>query len=86
MDLATDDDWILNASYIDKTFMRHKLSYDLFREMSENNKAPVSSYIQLFDNDEYQGIYLLMQEMTASSLEMNKGDSEAALFKDTYIF
>ena len=25
--------WILNASYIDKTFMRHKLCYDLFNMM-----------------------------------------------------
>ncbi len=31
--LPEDDDWILNANYIDKTFMRHTFSYDLFREM-----------------------------------------------------
>ncbi|MEO0735011.1 MAG: DUF2911 domain-containing protein, partial [Bacteroidota bacterium] len=29
--LPLDRDWVLNASYIDKTFVRHKVSYDLFR-------------------------------------------------------
>ncbi|HOZ31211.1 MAG TPA: CotH kinase family protein, partial [Bacteroidales bacterium] len=38
--LPKEDDWILNANYIDKTFMRHKLSYDIFRMMGENNLAP----------------------------------------------
>lgn len=34
-ELPGDDDWIINANYIDKTFMRHKISYDFFRAMSK---------------------------------------------------
>ncbi len=35
--LPADDDWILNASYIDKTFLRHVLCYELFSLMGEHN-------------------------------------------------
>lgn len=45
--LPRDDDWVLNANYIDKTFMRHKINYDNFREMSPRNRAPQSTYINL---------------------------------------
>ena len=30
LDLPEDDDWVLNANHIDKTFMRHVVSYELF--------------------------------------------------------
>ncbi|MFT6783874.1 MAG: hypothetical protein ACJA1A_003816, partial [Saprospiraceae bacterium] len=43
--LPKDDDWILNANYIDKTFMRHKISYDLFRDMNINNLSVASNYV-----------------------------------------
>ena len=42
-ELPYDDDWIINANYIDKTFMRHKISYDLFREMNSENIASKSN-------------------------------------------
>jgi hypothetical protein len=84
--LAHDDDWILNASYIDKTFMRHKLSYDLFREMRIKNESPKCSYTKLYVNDEYKGIFILMEKLTASRLGLNKAHSESMVFKDTFIF
>ena len=31
--LPADDDWILNANYIDKTFLRHVVSYELFEDI-----------------------------------------------------
>ncbi len=50
--LPKDDDWILNANYIDKTFMRHVLSYELFRAMGEKNIAAKTAYINLKINKE----------------------------------
>ncbi|MCG9880914.1 MAG: CotH kinase family protein [Bacteroidia bacterium] len=85
-DLPTDDDWILNASYIDKTFMRHKLSYDLFCQMSENNKSAQSTFVHLKVNNDYAGLYLLQEEIDASTLGMQKKDSLAMIFKDPPIF
>lgn len=84
--MPEDDDWILNSSYIDKTFMRHKLSYDLFCEMNPNNKAAQSSFINVVVNNEYQGIYVLMEELDASSLLVNRKDSMAMIFKDPPLF
>ncbi len=84
--LPADDDWILNANYIDKTFMRHKISYDLYRQMSPKNIASKSSYVNVSVNDNYHGLYLIMEEINASMIGLNKNDSLSMLFKDPPIF
>lgn len=84
--LLNDDDWIINANYIDKTFMRHKISYDLFREMSPINKASKSTFIKVSVNDMYQGLYVLMEKTNASMLGLVKTDTMSMLFKDPPIF
>jgi hypothetical protein len=84
--LPIDDDWILNANYIDKTFMRHKISFDLFRQMSPKNIASKCSYINVKVNDEDQGLYVLMEKIDASMIGLNKKDSLSMLFKDPPIF
>lgn len=81
-----DDDWILNANYIDKTFMRHKISYDLFRQMNPDNIAARSAYINVNINGNYNGLYVLMEEINAKMAGLNKKDSMAMLFKDPPIF
>lgn len=78
--------WILNASYIDKTFMRHKIAYDLFKEMDEKNKAPDCSYIWLLRNGNEQGLYVLMKRMTENFLEVAEDGfvfKEPAIFRDS---
>jgi len=85
-DLPNDDDWILNANYIDKTFMRHKMSYDLFKQMHPNNIASSCAYVNVHLNDEYNGLYVLMEEINGGMVELDKDDSQAMLFKDPPIF
>ncbi len=82
-ELPLEDDWVLNASYIDKTFMRHKLGYDLFMKMSRNNKAPLSTYITVFENGRYKGIFILMQKLTANVLDIKQ---DGLLFKEPPVF
>lgn len=84
--LPINDDYILNANYIDKTFMRHKVSYDIFRQMSKNNVASKSAYVNVSVNSQYQGLYLLMEEINASMVGLNKMDTCAMLFKDPPVF
>lgn len=79
--MPISDDWIINAGYIDKTFMRHKICFDLFRQMGPNNKASKVSYMSLKQNQNYQGLYLLMSKINASFLNINKTDSNAMIFK-----
>lgn len=84
--LGYDDDWILNASYIDKTFMRHRLSFDLFKEMGRNNIAANCAYVKLMLNGNYEGLYILMQEINGGMVGLNKADPKAMIFKDPPIF
>jgi hypothetical protein len=84
--IGTDDDWILNASYIDKTFQRHKLSYDLFRKMNVYNKAAHCAYASVYVNGKHEGLYVVMEEINGSMLGLKNGDDHAMLFKDPPIF
>ncbi len=85
-DLPTDDDWILTSNYIDKTFMRHKLAYDLFRQMNPRHVAPQSTFVVVYLNDQYQGLYLLSERLDVSTLHIDKGAPLAMIFKGPEIF
>ncbi|XOV67442.1 MAG: CotH kinase family protein [Fluviicola sp.] len=85
--LPADDDWIFNASYIDKTFQRHKLSYDIFRAMRPENRAPRCDYLPVYLNEQYIGLYVIMEKVNGSWLGFDKANpSGARLFKDPFIF
>lgn len=85
--LPKNDDWILNASYIDKTFQRHKLSYDLFRAMNPANRAAQCAYVPVYLNDHYQGVYVLMEKINGPWLGLSReAFGEDRLFKDPFIF
>ncbi len=85
-DLPMSKNWVINASYIDKTFMRHKLCYDLFRQMGGYNLAPMCGYALVRENGHPQGLYVVMQRLNKSSLKINKEDSSAVVFKEPKIF
>jgi hypothetical protein len=61
MGLPKENDWVLNAPFIDKSFLRNVLAYDLFRRMGRY--ASRTRYCELFLNGEYQGIYVLMEKI-----------------------
>jgi spore coat protein CotH len=84
--LPRDDDWVLNASYIDKTFMRHKICYDLFQEMDSSNLAAQSIYVDVEVNEEEQGLYILMEEVNAAMAGLDRDDPQAVIFKDPPVF
>ena len=84
--LPDDDDWILNANYIDKTFLRHVMSYQIFRDMHPNNRAPQTKYVELSRNHEYYGLFVLMEKVDRSVLEVDKNDEMAVIFKESPIF
>ncbi|MCH8331402.1 MAG: CotH kinase family protein [Bacteroidetes bacterium] len=86
VDMPADRDWIINAAYIDKTFMRHKISFDLFREMDYTNIAPRCRYIDVYRGKKYQGIYILMERMDATRLGLERNDGSAMMFKDPPVF
>lgn len=84
--LPADDDWILNANYIDKTFIRHVLSYELFSTMRATNITSEYRYVEVELNGAYSGLYVLMEKLDKSSLEVNDSDSSSFIFKEPHIF
>ena len=86
LNLPKDDDWILNANYIDKTFLRHVISYELFSEMNQNNVSPSTRYLELYLNNDYKGLYVLMQKLDKSTLMINSKDTSSFIFKEPHIF
>lgn len=80
-EMDADDDWKLNASYIDKTFLRNKISYDLYRLFNENNIAPSVSWVEVFLNSTYHGLYTVTDRMDAKRLVLDVNDTTAVLFK-----
>jgi hypothetical protein len=72
--------WVLNAAFVDRSLMRHKLSYDLFRSLSgEGAKrfASASRFVEVNLNGRYHGAYLLMERVDRALLELRRYDSNA---------
>lgn len=86
-DLPPSKRWILNASYIDKTFMRHRLCFELFAAMRPNeNKSLACRFIELSLNGKEQGLYLLQQWPKAKYFGINTKDTTSFLFKEPPLF
>lgn len=80
--------WILNAAYIDRSLMRHKLAYDLFRSLSAPQRpryAAGSRFVELHLNEQYHGLYLLMERVDRDLLRLEPfvpdDATHAALYK-----
>lgn len=86
LNLPEDDDWILNANYIDKTFLRHVVSYELFMAMNDKNEASRCECVEVQLNSVYNGLYVLMEKLDKSSLDINGKDSAAVIFKEPHLF
>lgn len=84
--LKADDDWILNANYIDKTFLRHIISYELFMAMGSNNIASNCGYLNVELKGNYNGLYVLMEKLDRSTLRIDKNDDSAVIFKEPHLF
>ena len=58
--MGGESDWIFNGAYADRALFRNKLTYDLFQSMGGPERyAAESHFCQLTLNGEWQGIYLL---------------------------
>jgi hypothetical protein len=59
--MPAESDWILSASYSDKSMMNNPLAYALSREMGWY--APRTIYVEVVVNGEYEGVYSLMEKI-----------------------
>ena len=88
LDMAPHRHWILNAAYINRSLMRHKLSYDLFRSLSVPGSprfAAASRFVEVVVNSNYHGVYLLMERVDRQRLGLQAYSSNdlnhACLYK-----
>ncbi len=63
-DWPADNDWILYAPYTDKAMMRNILTYQWGRSMG--HFAPRTQLCELILNNEYMGVYVLMERIKAN--------------------
>lgn len=76
--LPEEHDWVLNATYNDKSLMRDVLTYELARRTGRY--ATRHRYCELFINGNYHGIYVLLEKVKR---DKNRVDISKLLPKDT---
>lgn len=75
LDLRESAHWVLNAAFIDRSLMRHKVSYDLFRSLDARDArrfAVGSRFVEVYFNGDYHGVYLLMERVDGRLLELRR--------------
>jgi hypothetical protein len=59
--MASESDWVLNASYNDRTFLRDVLAQQLASQFGLQHSK--TRYVEVILNEAYQGIYILMEKI-----------------------
>lgn len=73
------DEFVLNNNYQDPTYMKEFLSYELMEEM--NVPTPLHSYAAVYINDEYFGLYLMIEAVEEDFAMRNFGSDYGELYK-----
>ena len=61
--MGQEADWILDGAWADRSFMRNRLSFGLFRDMGPDRWAPQARYCEVTLNGKYAGIYVLFEKI-----------------------
>jgi hypothetical protein len=67
--MPSENDWILNGPYSDKTLMRNVLTFEISRRMGYY--APRTRFCELVLNGEYLGVYVLMEKVKRDQNRVN---------------
>ncbi len=80
--MPAESDWVLTASYTDKTLIRNPIAYDLFREMG--HYSPRYKNVELVINNEYKGVYEFMEKpkRNNSRVDISKLQPDENLYPD----
>jgi hypothetical protein len=79
--MPSESDWILNANYTDKSFLRNVMAYQLWQNMG--HYATRYHFVELILNGQYAGIYIFSEkikrdknrlDITKLSTAQNTGD------------
>lgn len=86
--MPEENDWILHGPFSDKSLIRNVLAYHLGNQTGR--WAPRTRYCELFINDEYMGIYILMEKIKRDAnrvdiAKLNPDDNEGDELTGGYI-
>ena len=86
--MPEENDWILYAPYSDKSLMRNTLIFQLTRDMGRY--APRTRFCELVINEDYQGIYVLMEKIKRDKnrvdiAKLTETDTEGDVLTGGYI-
>lgn len=69
LNMPEEADWILSASYSDKTLMRNVLAYKLANDMGRY--ASRTQFCEVVLNGDYHGVYMLMEKIKRDKNRVN---------------
>ena len=67
--MPSENDWVLNSLAFDASMIRDMLSYDLSRNLG--NYASRGQYVEVIENGDYKGVYILMERIKRDSRRVN---------------
>lgn len=67
--MPAESDWVLSASYSDKSLMRNALAYESARKLGRY--APRTRFAEVILNGEYQGIYVITEKIKRDANRVN---------------
>jgi subtilisin-like proprotein convertase family protein len=67
--MPSESDWILNASFTDKSLMRNALSYQVWQNMG--HYATRYQFVELVINGQYKGVYLFLEKIKRNKDRVN---------------
>ncbi len=67
--MPKESDWVLNASYSDKSLLRNVIAFKLFNEMGRYSSR--TKFCELVLNGEYRGIYILQEKIKRDKNRVN---------------
>lgn len=70
--MPVESDWVLNASYNDRTFLRDVLAQHMAGVLGLENSS--TRYVEVILNDAYQGIYILMEKIKQGKSRVDIAD------------
>jgi CotH kinase protein len=69
MGMPAGEDWILYGPYLDKTLIKNALAYQLSNDLGKY--APKTQFVDLKVNDEYKGLYVMMEKIKRGKNRVN---------------
>lgn len=76
--LTKAKEWVLLANYYDKSNVRNYLAYLTANKLTHLDFQPSSIFVDVYFNNEYQGLYLLCEQMEANEGRVNIKDHSSS--------